>query len=142
MEQNLKNHGRYVKGYHFVLSFLILVGTIGAIANFYHSLTNANHYNSALLLILFMIAIILFWYVRQFPLKAQDRAIFAQENLRYFVLSGKLLPQELRGSQIIALRFASDEEFVTLVDKAVAEKLSSKDIKSLIKNWRVDRYRL
>ena len=142
MEQNFKNHSRYVKGYHFVLSFLILIGTIGALANFYHSLNNSNHYNSALLLILFMIAIILFWYVRQFPLKAQDRAIFAQENLRYFSLSGKLLPQELRGSQIIALRFASDEEFVTLVNRAVAEKLSSKDIKSLIKNWRVDRYRL
>jgi uncharacterized membrane protein YciS (DUF1049 family) len=142
MEQNFKNHSRYVKGYHFVLSFLILVGTIGAIVNFYYSLTNSNHYNSALLLILFMIAIILFWYVRQFPLKAQDRAIFAQESLRYFVLSGKLLPQELRGSQIIALRFASDEELVLLVNRAVSEKLSSKEIKSSIKNWRVDRYRL
>lgn len=142
MEQNFKNHSRYVKGYHFVLSFLIVAGTIGAIANFYHSLTNANHYNSALLLILFMIAIILFWYVRQFPLKAQDRAIFAQENLRYFSLSGKLLPQELRGSQIIALRFASDEELEGLVKKAVDEKLSSKDIKASIKNWRADRYRL
>ncbi|WP_225872506.1 DUF6526 family protein [Pedobacter polaris] len=142
MEQNLKNHSRYVKGYHFVLSFLILIGTIGAIINFYHSLSNANHYNSALLLILFLIAIILFWYVRQFPLKAQDRAIFAQENLRYFSLAGKLLPQELRGSQIIALRFASDEELIILVDRAIAEKLSSKEIKASIKKWREDRYRL
>ena len=142
MEQHNKNHRKYVKGYHFVLSFLIVSGTIGAIINFYYSLNNSNHYNSALLLILFMIAIILFWYVRQFPLKAQDRAIFAQENLRYFSMSGKLLPKELRGSQIIALRFAADEEFLALVDKAVAEKLSSKEIKALIKNWRVDKYRL
>ncbi len=142
MQQNYKNHGRYVKVYHFLLSFLILIGTIGATINFYHSLNNDNHYNSALLLILFMIAIILFWYVRQFPLKAQDRAIFAQENLRHFSLTGKLLPKELRGSQIIALRFASDEEFVALVDRTVAEKLSSNDIKSSIKNWRADFYRL
>ncbi|WP_225871065.1 DUF6526 family protein [Pedobacter frigiditerrae] len=142
MEQNFKNHSRYVKGYHFLLSFLILTGTIGAIFNFYHSWSNANHYNSALLLILFLIAIILFWYVRQFPLKAQDRAIFAQENLRYFTLSGKLLPKELRGSQIIALRFASDDEFVMLVDKAVTEELSAREIKSSIKNWREDRYRM
>ncbi len=119
MEQNFRNHSRYVKGYHFVLSFLILVGTVGAIFNFYHSWNSANHYNSALLLILFLISIILFWYVRQFPLKAQDRAIFAQENLRYFALAGKLLPQELRGSQIIALRFASDEEFLELIQEAI-----------------------
>ena len=142
MEQNFKNHSKYVTGYHFILTSLIVIGTIGAILNFYHSLTTSNHYDSALLLILFMIAIILFWYVRQFPLKAQDRAIFAQENLRYFSLSGKLLPKELRGSQIIALRFAADEEFLALVDKAVAEKLSSKEIKALIKNWRADKYRL
>lgn len=142
MEQNLKNHSRYVKGYHFVLSFLILAGTVGAIINFCNSWNSANHYNSALLLILFIIAIILFWYVRQFPLKAQDRAIFAQENLRYFAISGKLLPKELNGSQIIALRFASDEELITLVDRAVAEKLSSKDIKASIKNWRADKHRL
>ena len=142
MEQNFENHSRYVKGYHFVLSFLILAGTVGAVINFYYSLSNANHYNSALLLILFIIAIILFWYVRQFPLKAQDRAIKAEENLRYFSLTGKLLPKELSGSQVIALRFASDEEFVALTAKAVAAKLGSKEIKAEIKNWRADHYRL
>lgn len=142
MEQNLKNHSKYVKGYHIVLLFLTLTGTIGAVINFYYSWANANHYNSALLLILFMIAIILFYYVRQFPLKAQDRVIRAEENMRYFSLTGKLLPNELRKSQIIALRFAGDEEFVALVDKALTENLSAKDIKAQVKNWRADYYRM
>lgn len=142
MEQNLKNHSKYVTGYHVVLTFLILAGTIGALINFYHSLSNANHYNSALLLILFMIAIILFWYVRQFPLKAQDRVIRAEENMRYFSLTGKLLPVQLRKSQIIALRFAGDDEFVTLVEKAIKENLTAKDIKAQVKNWRADYYRM
>lgn len=142
MEQNLKNHSKYVKGYHIVLLLLTVTGTIGAIANFFHSLYSANHYDSALLLILFIIAIILFWYVRQFPLKAQDRVIRAEENMRYFSLTGKLLPTELRKSQIIALRFAGDDEFVSLVDKALKENLTAKDIKAQVKNWRADYYRM
>lgn len=142
MEQNFNNHSKYVPGYHMVLTFLILAGTIGAALNFYYSLNNANHYNSALILVLFFIAIILFWYVRQFPLKAQDRAILAQENFRYYVLTGKRLPAKLKASQIIALRFASDDEFVLLTERAVNEELSSKEIKAAIKNWRADYYRM
>ena len=40
--------------------------------------------------------------------------------------------------QIIALRFASDKEFVDLTAKAVADNLSNKQIKELIKNWKAD----
>jgi len=40
------------------------------------------------------------------------------------------------------LRFASDEEFVALVDKAVTENLSEYDIKKAIKNWKADNERL
>jgi hypothetical protein len=45
-------------------------------------------------------------------------------------------------SQIIALRFADDEEFVELTQKAVEENLSSKQIKQSIKNWRADHHRV
>lgn len=142
MEQNFNNHSKYVPGYHMVLTFLILAGTIGASFNFYYSWNTPNHFNSALLLILFLISIVLFWYTRQFPLKAQDRAIMAQENFRYYVLTGNRLPATLKGSQIIALRFASDEEFVMLTERAVNEQLSAKEIKAAIKNWRADYYRM
>ena len=82
------------------------------------------------------------WFVRSFPLKAQDRAIKAEENLRYYVMTGKLFPKELKVSQIIALRFASDEEFLPLVEKALKENLTNKEIKMLIKIWRADVYRV
>jgi hypothetical protein len=80
----------------------------------------------------------LIWYARGFALKAQDRAIRAEENFRHFILSGKPFDKNLRMGQIIALRFASDEEFLALAQRAVAENLSAKDIKMAIKNWRGD----
>jgi hypothetical protein len=95
-----------------------------------------------LILILFVAAIFIFWYLRQFALKAQDRAINAEENLRYFSLTGKLMPKQLRMSQIIALRFASDEELLKLVDEVVSKNLNANDIKISIKNWKSDHYRV
>jgi hypothetical protein len=48
----------------------------------------------------------------------------------------------LRVSQIIALRFAADEEFPSLVQKALSDNLSNKQIKESISNWRGDYYRV
>jgi EamA domain-containing membrane protein RarD len=142
MEQNYQNHSKYVPGYHLVLSLLILLGTIGAFVNLLNSIKNNNLYSASLILILFVAAILIFWYLRQFALKAQDRAIKAEENLRYFSLTGKLMPKQLRMSQIIALRFASDEELLKLVDEVVSKNLNAKDIKISIKNWKADHYRV
>ena len=77
-----------------------------------------------------------------FALKAQDRAIRAEENLRHFVLTGKLLDPKLTVRQIIGLRFASDGEFVALAQRAAAENLSEDDIKKAIKTWKPDTYRV
>jgi hypothetical protein len=82
------------------------------------------------------------WYIRIFPLRAQDRAIRAEERFRYYMLTKKEYPQSLRMSQIIALRFASDEEFVALLDRAVKEELSANEIKMAITNWKGDYYRV
>ncbi|MFI5453043.1 DUF6526 family protein [Pedobacter sp. UC225_61] len=144
MEQNFKNHTRLVPGFHFVLGILIIVGLLGASIGIFHAMntTKLNLHNAVLILILFLIVALLFWYSRSFAIKAQDRAIRAEENLRYFSLTGKLLPAELRMGQIIALRFAPNDEFLNLVDKAVAEKLSVKEIKMAIKNWRADYHRV
>ncbi len=78
------------------------------------------------------------YFARAFALKANDRAIRAEENLRHFVLTGKGLPTGLRLGQIVALRFASDNELVTLAEKASAENLSGNAIKALIQNWKAD----
>jgi cytochrome c biogenesis protein CcdA len=143
MEQNFKNHTRLVPGFHFVLGILIILGLLGASIGIFHAMntTKLNLHNALLILILFLIVALLFWYSRSFAIKAQDRAIRAEENLRYFSLTGKLFPAELKMGQIIALRFATNEEFLVLTDKAIAEKLSPKEIKMAIKTWRGDYHR-
>jgi hypothetical protein len=82
------------------------------------------------------------YYIRMFPLFAQNRVIRAEENLRYYVLTGKLLPAEVSMSQVIALRFAPDEELVDLVNRAINENLTQTDIKKAIKNWKGDYHRV
>ena len=99
-------------------------------------------YSASLICVIAVICGFFFAYIRIFALKAQDRAIRAEENLRHFALTGKLLPAQLRIGQIIALRFASDEEFPALAAKAAAENLSNKEIKLSIQHWRADWYRV
>lgn len=136
-EQNFKNHTRLVPMYHGVIFFLIFTGLIGSIVNFIKADKHA-HYSAALLVVVFLALTGLFWYARAFALRAQDRAIRAEENFRHFILTGKPLDKQLRMGQIIALRFASDEEFPALAQKAVAEKLTQKQIKQAVQNWRAD----
>ena len=81
-------------------------------------------------------------FSRIFPWKAQDRAIRAEENLRHYVLTGKLLDSRVTTRQVVGLRFASDEEFVALAQKAAEENLSEDQIKKAVKNWRADNYRV
>lgn len=136
-EQNFKNHTRLVPMYHGVTFFLIFTGLIGSVVDLFKADAH-THYSAALLVVVFLALTGLFWYARVFALRAQDRAIRAEENFRHFILTGKPLDKQLRMGQIIALRFASDEEFPALAQKAVAEKLSQKQIKQAVQHWRAD----
>jgi hypothetical protein len=140
-EQNFKNHTRLVPGYHGVSFLLILAGLIGSIVNLFHA-DAATHYSAALIVVIFIVLICLFFYARLFALRAQDRAIRAEENFRHYILTGKPHDKNLRLGQIIALRFASDEEMPALAKRAVEEKLSQKQIKLAIQNWRADHHRV
>src|SRR3978361_2249037 len=123
--QNYSNHRRYVPGYHILLTFLLGTGFAASVLNILRHSANSGGYVSAVLIaLLFICAMFLFWYSRLFPLKAQDRAIRAEEGLRFFILSGKALDRRLTIGQIAALRFAGDEEFVALVVKTLAENLA------------------
>lgn len=139
--QNFNNHTRYVPMWHYVTSVLILAVFVGSIINLVKTAPE-NRYSASLLVVVSVILAIFFWYIRSFALRAQDRAIRAEENLRHFALTGKLLDHHLRTSQIIALRFASDEEFVELAQKATDNQMRSKDIKKAIVKWRSDHHRV
>jgi hypothetical protein len=94
------------------------------------------------MLIVAILFVLIAWYARTFALKAQDRAIKAEEALRYYIMTGKALPTELKMGQIIALRFASDSEYLALLERAIKENLSNKEIKLAIQNWKADYYRV
>lgn len=142
-EQNFKNHSQIVPAFHGGVT-LITLTMIGCSA-----ISLYRHWRAGLGLMLPAIALLgsfgLFlvaFLARTFALKAQDRAIRAEENLRYFSMTGNLLDSKLRLGQIIALRFAANEEFVALAKKAVENNLSSKAIKMAITNWRADYHRV
>lgn len=141
-EQNLKNHGRYVPLYHFIIPTAILALVIGAVINVFDACHKGDGLYSASLICLMSIIMGPIWlYSRVFALKAQDRAIRAEENLRHFAMAGSLLDSRLKMSQVIALRFASNDEFVALAKKAAEQNMSSKDIKMAIQNWKEDNNR-
>lgn len=139
--QNYKNHAKMAPGFHYV-GLLSILALLGGSINYAFRATPENKYLATLLVLASFIFAVLWIYVRVFPLKAQDRAIKAEENLRYYTLTGKLFPAELTVLQVVALRFAPDAEFVALVDRAVKEKLTSKEIKLAIQNWKADFYRV
>jgi hypothetical protein len=141
--QNYSNHVRLVPGFHFVLAGIIFFTLIGSLVNLYKSWGDHERlYNAALIVVLTFCCGMFFYYTRTFALKAQDRAIRAEENLRHFVLTGKLLDARLAIAQIIALRFAGDEEFVELSRKAAEGNVPAVAIKRAIKNWKADTYRV
>jgi hypothetical protein len=136
-EQNFKNHTRLVPLYHYVAGMLVILGFGGSIVNLIQADAH-THYSAALIVVAFFVLILIFWYARAFALRAQDRAIRAEENFRHFILTGKPFDKQLKMGQIIALRFASDEEMPALAKKAIEENLSQKQIKESIKNWKGD----
>ncbi|MCZ2155401.1 MAG: DUF6526 family protein [Bryobacterales bacterium] len=141
--QNYKNHGRFVPMFHGVLFWIIVLTLIGSLVNLYHSIGNHDRlYSAALIVVLDICLLFLFFFCRVFALKAQDRAIRAEENFRHYLLTGKPLDSRLATRQVIALRFAPDDEFVPLAKRAAEEGTVPDEIKKAIKNWRPDEYRV
>jgi len=141
--QHIGNHRQVVPVWHLVTSLILIATIIGSFVNLSDSWNNHNNlYSASLISLISVILAIFYFYIRKFPLKAQDRAIRAEENLRHYVLTGKLLDKKLTLKQVIALRFASDEQFPGLAIKAANEDLGPNDIKKLVSNWRSDHHRV
>ncbi len=139
--QNLKNHARFDPPYHVVLFTVLVVNLIVSIVHLVHHF----HFYSAWLVVLSVALFILFFKVRMYPLKVQDRVIRLEERLRL----QELAPAEwhtqlsrLSEDQLIGLRFAADDEVVELAKQALEHKLNRKQIKERIKSWRADLWRV
>lgn len=147
MSQSYSNHRRLVPGFHFVTSALALVA-FGFAAWLVVRVVSSGDwifadlvYKGLLPLVVTVVVLLLFWYTRKFAVTVQDRAIRAEEGLRYYILSGKALDHRLSMNQIVALRFAPDEELLELAKQAVENNLTGDDIKKAIKNWKADHHR-
>jgi hypothetical protein len=137
--QSYKNHHQYVPGFHFILFGVLVLTLVGAVVNLVKCWGNHQTlYSASLIVVIDACVIMVALYGRMFALKAQDRAIRAEENLRHFAMTGKLLDARLTMRQIIGLRFASDGEFVELAKKAADQGISEDSIKQAVKDWRAD----
>lgn len=141
--QNYNNHRRLNPFHHFIitpLSVALLVFSVRFLFQDELALSLRIFFLLIGLLIAFTALI-----ARSYGIKNQDRIIRLEMRQRYFEMTGKSFSEKekhLRLSQIIALRFAGDSEILPLIDKAIEEKLSSKDIKILIKDWQADTHRV
>lgn len=138
--QNYQNHTRYYPFHHFILSPLTLIYLGWTIARMDFS-TSDSISTSIYHLVGAVILVLLPFLARIYAITTQNRIILMEMSLRYFHLTGSpfsSMENQLKLSQIIALRFASDEELLPLMEKAIKEKLKPKEIKLMIKNWKGD----
>ena len=86
-DQNFKNHGRYIPLWHMITPLIILVILGMSIINLLHTDMHTHDLHMWIPIILIpVVMLILWWYARAFALRAQDRAIRAEENFRHFGL--------------------------------------------------------
>lgn len=140
--QNYQNHTRWYPLQHFVLTPMIFAFLIYAIVQ----VSRFPSVDRAMLLFLAVALIIQSLVARLNALRVQDRLIRLEERLRYQNILPKDLAEKavsLRTSQMIALRFASDNELPDLVQKTLSGNFEkTKDIKLAVKNWRGDYLRV
>ena len=139
--QNYANHTRLDPLYHMVL---LPVAGINIVAAIWH-LVRYPSVGSAWFVVLALAAAVAIMKFRLYALKVQDRVIRLEERLRLAQLVAEPLRDrigDLTEAQLIALRFASDEEVPPLVEKALSGTMLPRDLKQAVVNWRPDCFRV
>ena len=142
-EQNYKNHVRWFPLMHFVVIPLLLLNLIWQSVLLYQ----APGWSQAEMVLLAITIILLGLAARLQSLKAQDRIIRLEERLRYHNLlaaeTAAAASANLSLHEMIALRFAGDEELSELVERALKREFARpKDIKIAVRKWRPDHVRV
>jgi hypothetical protein len=143
-QQSLKNHGRLVPAFHFVLFFVLVANLFFAIFHLAYHWADSR-IASGWFLVLSLAVFIPFFKLRTYPLKVQDRVIRLEERLRLQALAPREWHSQiyrLTEDQLIGLRFAADDEVVELAKQALEGNLTRKEIKERIQSWRADNWRI
>ena len=142
--QSFRNHARLDPLYHFVSTAALVLNLVLAII----ILVEDWHSQQLLSLWIFLLSVtmfLIFFKLRTYPLKVQDRVIRLEERLRMSALLPEPLKHripELSEDQLLGLRFASDDELPTLVELTLDKNLNRKQIKERIQSWRPDHWRV
>lgn len=141
-QQNYQNHARNFPLVHFFLFPLFLFNLIWQSVRLYQD----PSWDRVEMILMAVGFIGLTLAARMQALRAQDRVVRLEERLRYKQLLSAELSEKavnLKTGQMIALRFASDEELPELVQKVLNGELTNgKEIKLAVKNWRGDHLRV
>jgi hypothetical protein len=138
--QSYENHPRFVPGFHFLAFGILVINLIWQLVRVVRELS----IDAAVALLLAVALILVAFYTRTFALTVQDRVIRLEERLRLARVCPDLAGRipELTPRQLIALRFASDEELPDLARRVLDERITDpKVIKKAIRNWRADELR-
>ncbi|MFN5417445.1 MAG: DUF6526 family protein [Flavobacteriia bacterium] len=141
--QNYQNHRRIYPFHHLFLVPITVTIFIWSLVNLFSS--QGDVVNQIYNVLAGFTLVLISFIARIYALKNQDRIIRLEMRLRYFEMTGKSFSdkeKQLKQGQIIALRFAGDNEILTLIDRAISEKLSSKEIKLAITDWQADEKRV
>lgn len=143
MPQNFANHAKTDPKYHWFLMPVVVIDVVWAL---WRLVMMPYDLSFRIWGVVMAAALaVLVFTVRVYALRVQDRVIRLEERLRMMsLLPNELKPRiwELKEPQLIALRFASDEELAGLVEKTLASNLDPKSIKRSIQVWRPDYYRV
>ncbi len=137
--QTYANHARYYFVYHFIVVPLLVINLIVRIV---YAVRHREEGLSWWEIVIAVSLLLLAWTARVMPLTVQNRIIRLEEQLRL----QRCLPEhlrsrigELRTSQLIALRFAPDDEVVALAEAILSGEVKTNDeVKRRVKNWRAD----
>lgn len=140
--QSYANHVRWHAPFHFFVLPVMLINVIWSIAY----CVRHPGWNQGWWIVVSLALLELTILARTNALKVQDRVIRLEERLRYQqLLPAELVQQSglLAVHQLIALRFAADEEMAQLVREVLSGKLTKPaEIKQAVKNWRADDFRV
>jgi len=146
--QSLASHTRLDPPFHFFVLPVFGFALVLTLIHFFYHLRESDfrdNFHAFLLILLALAFLTLALKVRLYSLKVQDRVIRLEERLRLMQLLNEPLRSripELTEDQLCGLRFASDAEVGRLAERAMNEKLSRKEIKKAIQNWRPDYWRV
>jgi hypothetical protein len=145
-EQNYANHAKFVPGFHFVTFGILTINLIWSLFRLFWGVPGIPVPDRLLNVAVAVALALMAWYLRVFPLKAQDRIIRLEETLRLErLLPADLKPRigDLRPGQLIALRFAGDDELPALTRAVLAGEVTAPgEIKKRVQSWRADHFRM